>query len=279
VANDISQPDLEAYFVRLGYDGPAEPRLRTLQRLHALHAEKIPFENLSPFVGEPVRLDLESLQDKLLRRGRGGWCFEQNLLFAHMLQGLGFDVTRLAARVRWNVPIDRVTPRSHMLLRVRLPEGDYVADVGFGGLTLTAPLRLEADVEQATPHEPHRLMARDAGFRLDALIAGEWSALYTFDLHEQQLADYEVSNWYLCHHPESHFLKQVLAARAEHGRRHALRGVRYAIHSAGGETERCEIRDVAEYRRVLEGPFQIRLPDAPSLDENLERMIAENAGA
>jgi N-hydroxyarylamine O-acetyltransferase len=85
-----------------------------------------------------------------------------------------------------------------------------------------------------------------------------------------------VSNWYLCHHPESQFVKQVLAARAEPSRRHALRGVRYAIHSAGGETQRREIRDVAEYRRVLEGPFQIRLPDAPNLDENLARMIAEN---
>ena len=278
MSKDVSQPDLDAYFAHLGYDGPAEPRLRTLQRLHALHAEKIPFENLSPFVGEPVRLDLESLQDKLLRRGRGGWCFEQNLLFSHMLLGLGFDVTRLAARVRWNVPIDRVTPRSHMLLHVRLPEGDYIADVGFGGLTLTAPLKLEADVEQSTPHEPHRLMARDSGFRLDALIAGEWSALYTFELHEQQVADYEVSNWYLCHHPESHFLKQVLAARAEPSRRHALRGTRYAIHSASGETERREVRDVAEYRAILEGPFQIRLPDAPNLDEKLARMIADGAG-
>jgi N-hydroxyarylamine O-acetyltransferase len=274
-SNDPSQPDLEAYFARLGYDGPAEPRLRTLQRLHALHAEKIPFENLSPFVGDPVRLDLESLQDKLLRRGRGGWCFEHNLLFSHMLEALGFDVTRLAARVRWNVPLDRVTPRSHMLMRVRLPEGDYIADVGFGGLTLTAPLRLEAGVEQPTPHEPHRLMERDSGFRLDALVAGEWSALYTFDLHEHLQADYEVSNWYLCNHPESHFLKQVLAARAEPSRRHALRGIRYAIHSGKGETEKREVRDVAEYRAILEGPFQIRLPDAPNLDERLEKMIAE----
>lgn len=276
-STDATAADLDAYFTRLGYDGPVEPRLQTLRRLHALHAEKIPFENLSPFVGEPVRLDLQSLQDKLLLRGRGGWCFEQNILFSHMLQAIGFDVTRLAARVRWNVPVDRVTPRSHMLLRVSLAEGDFIADVGFGGLTLTAPLRLEADVEQATPHEPHRLVARDVGYRLDALIAGEWGTLYTFELDEQQLADYEVSNWYLCHHPDSHFLKQVLAARAEPSRRHALRGVRYAIHSAGRETEKREIRDVAEYRRILEGPFRIRLPDAPNLDERLEEMIAQAA--
>jgi len=237
----MSGADLDAYFARLGYDGPGEPRLRTLERLHALHAEKIAFENLSPFLGEPVRLDAESLQDKLIARGRGGWCFEHNILFAHMLEAVGFDVTRLAARVRWNVPPDRITPRSHMLLRVRLPEGDYIADVGFGGLTLR--------------------------------IAGEWSTLYTFDLAEHQLADYEVSNWYLCNHPDSQFLKGVIAARAAPSMRHALRGTRYAVHFPDGRTERREIASVSAYREVLEGPFTIRLPDAPNLDEKLARMI------
>jgi N-hydroxyarylamine O-acetyltransferase len=230
-------------------------------------------------VGEPVRLDFESLQDKLLRRGRGGWCFEHNILLAHMLEAIGFDVTRLAARVRWNVPAERVSPRSHMLLRVRLPEGDFIADVGFGGLTLTAPLKLEAGVEQATPHEPHRVEARDGGYQLDAKIAGEWNTLYTFDLAEQQHADYEVSNWYLCNHPDSHFLKAVIAARAEPGLRHALRGTRYATHRPDGATEKRRIENVADYRELLETAFTIRLPDAPNLDEKLDAMIEAERSA
>ena len=271
--------DLDAYFARLGYDGRAEPRLRTLERLHQLHAQKIPFENLSPFIGEPVRLDLDSLQDKLLRRGRGGWCFEQNVLLAHMLEAIGFEVTRLAARVRWNVPIDRTTPRSHMLLRVHLPEGDYIADVGFGGLTLSTPLKLEPEVEQRTPLEPNRLMKMDDRYRLEALIGDNWQPLYIFEMTEQQLADYEVSNWYLCNHPDSHFLKMVVAARCEPTRRHALRGVRYAIHYPDGRTERSEVRSLEEYKQLLEGPFGIRLPDAPNLDEKISRMISEGAGA
>jgi N-hydroxyarylamine O-acetyltransferase len=260
----------------LGYDGPAEPRLRTLERLQALHAEKIPFENLSPFLGEPVRLDLESLQDKLLRRERGGWCFEHNILFAHMLDAIGFDVARLAARVRWNVAPERITPRSHMLLRIRLPEGDRIADVGFGGLTLTAPLKLEPDVEQATPHEPHRLLLRDGLYSLQAKVAGEWSTLYVFDLAQHELADYEVSNWYLCNHPDSQFLKAILAARAEPAKRHALRGTRYAIHYRDGRTERSEIRSVDAYRALLESTMKIQLPDAPELDDKIERMVSES---
>jgi N-hydroxyarylamine O-acetyltransferase len=271
--------DIDAYFARLGYDGPAVPQLRTLQRLHALHAEKIPFENLSPFVGEPVRLDLESLQDKLLRRGRGGWCFEQNLLLSYMLEAIGFEVTRLAARVRMNVPPERTTPRSHMLLRVRLPEGDYIADVGFGGLTLSSPLKLVAGIEQATLLEPNRLVEVDGGYRLEALVGDEWRVLYIFDLARQQVADYEVSNWYLCNHPESMFLKMAVAARCEPSRRLTLRGVRYSEHYPDGRSERGEIRSLAQWREVVEGAFGIRVPDAPNLDERLGKMIAENAGA
>jgi N-hydroxyarylamine O-acetyltransferase len=275
----MTAPDLDAYFARIGYDGPVEPRLRTLERLHALHADRIPFENISPFVGEPVRLDLDSLEDKMLRRGRGGWCFEQNILFATMLEAIGFEVTRLAARVRWNVAPDRVTPRSHMLLRVRLPEGEYIADVGFGGLTLSGPLRLETGVEQATPHEPHRLNAIGPGYQLEALIAGEWKTLYEFELHEQKIADYEITNWYLCHHPQSHFLQLIMGARAEPRGRHALRGVRYSFHASDGRFERREMTDVAEYRRLLEDAFTIRLPEAPNLDEKLAAMIERRIGS
>ena len=269
-------PDLDSYFLRLGYRGAARPTLATLEDLHALHVEKIAFENLSPFLGEAVNLDLASLEAKLVRGGRGGWCFEHNLLFSHVLIALGFDVTRLAARVRWNVAAGAVTPRSHMLLLVKLEAGYYIADVGFGGLTLTAPLQLRAGIEQSTPHEDHRLTAIEAGFVLEAKIADAWHALYTFDLHEQQVADYEVSNWYLCHHPGSQFLAGIIAARAAPDARHALRNTRYAIHYPDGTTDRRFITTVDDYLATLGGPFQIRLPNAPLLPGRIEKLIEAN---
>src|SRR5258706_8850024 len=143
--------NLERYLHRIAFTGTAAPDLPTLARLQSLHVAAIPFENLAALSGEPIGLDVASLEKKLLAPGRGGWCFEQNLLFSHALEAIGFRIRRLAARVRWNVPEHVVTARSHMLLRVTLPEGEYIADVGFGGLTLTAPLRLEPDIEQATP--------------------------------------------------------------------------------------------------------------------------------
>jgi N-hydroxyarylamine O-acetyltransferase len=269
----MTELDLDRYFARVGYDGPSTPTLATLTRLHALHAAAIPFENLSPFLGEPVRLDVDSLLDKLVARRRGGWCFEQNLLFFHALEAIGFDVTRLAARVRWNVAANVITPRSHCLLRVAIEGRDYVADVGFGGQTLTAPLRLEPGLEQATPHEPYRIVASDGGYTLESLVAGEWRALYAFDTHEQHLADYEVSNWYLANHPQSIFVNSVGAARADPARRYALRNTRYAIHHRDGRTERRILASAGEMREVLEGPFAIALPDSPNLDEKLAALV------
>ena len=269
-------PDLGAYFQRIGYRGAPRATLETLEDLHALHVEAIPFENLSPFLGEPVGLDLASLEAKLVRGARGGWCFEHNLLLAHVLVALGFDVTRLAARVRWGAPAGVVTARSHMLLQVKLEEGDYIADVGFGGLTLTAPLELRAGAEQATPHEAHRLVAQGAGYLLEAKAEDAWQALYHFDLHEQHLADYEVSNWYLCNHPKSYFLAGVVAARAAPDARHALRNTRYSVHRPDGTTERRFILSVDDYLSTLRGPFQIDVPESPHLRDKLQKLIDAN---
>jgi len=273
-----SQPkvDLERYFERIGLRGSAGATLATLEDIHALHPEKIPFENLSPFLGEAVKLDAASLQDKLVGSGRGGWCFEHNLLLSYVLLEMGFQVRRLAARVRWNVAADVITARSHMLMLVTLEGADYIADVGFGGLTLTAPLRLEAGVEQSTPLEAHRLVAAHGGYLLEAKLGGEWQPLYTFELHEQQLADYEVSNWYLCNHPQSQFVTGIIAARTASDRRFALRNTRFAIHHANGETERRFLTRVDEYRRTLEETFRIALPDHPQLDAKIAKMIEAN---
>jgi len=274
-----ASPDLDAYFARIGYRGRAEPTLATLRAIQALHAAAIPFENLSPLLGEPVPLDLRSLERKLVVRRRGGWCFEHNLLYTHMLRAIGFEVTTLAARVRWNVPPQVTTPRSHCLLRIDIEGERYIADVGFGGLTLTAPLALAPGVEQATPHEPHRVVEQGAGYALEAKVAGEWQRLYLFDLHEHLQADYEVSNWYLANFPQSQFVTGLICARADRDRRHALRNTRYAIHHKDGTTELRFITALDDLKGVLRGALHVPLPESPRVDEVLQRVIDANPPA
>src|SRR5262245_12466747 len=112
--------DIDAYFQRIGYSGERTPTLDTLRAIHVRHPEAIPFENLNPWLGWPVRLDAPSLEQKLVRDGRGGYCYEHNLLLIHVLKAMGFQVMGLAARVLWNAPEGTVTARTHMLLLVDL---------------------------------------------------------------------------------------------------------------------------------------------------------------
>jgi N-hydroxyarylamine O-acetyltransferase len=263
--------DLDAYLARIGYTGERTASLQTLAAIHVRHTEAIPFENLDPFLRRSVRLDIGSIQQKLVHSGRGGYCFEQNLLLSHALQTLGMDVTNLAARVMWGAPVDRVGPRSHMLVLVRFEGRPYVADVGFGGQTLTSPLRLEAGVGQTTPHGMFRLLSAGDGFVMEAEILGSWKPLYRFDLQEQFPADYEVTNWYLSNNPDSRFVKGLIAARPDSDRRYALHDNQFAIHYLNGDTERRTLSG-AELREVLEENFRIALTDLPELDAALARL-------
>jgi N-hydroxyarylamine O-acetyltransferase len=264
--------DLEAYFTRVGFTGARSPTLDTLRDLHLAHAQTIPFENLNPLLGWRVALDLPSVEEKLVRSGRGGYCFEHNALLAAALRELGFKVTGLAARVLWNAPEDAVRPRSHMLLKIDLDSESYIADVGFGGLTLTTPLRFVADLEQSTAHEPFRLVSLNDGFKLQALIGTAWKTLYRFDLQPQYEPDYEVASHYTSTHPASHFRSTLIAARPVPGARYALSNNQLAIHHIGGPSERRVLTSVQEVRQVLESMFGLTLPAAAELDPALARV-------
>lgn len=271
--------DLDAYLARVGYDGSRNATLDTLRELHRLHPQAVAFENLDPFLRRPVKLDIGALQAKLTRGGRGGYCFEHNLLLWNALRALGFQVSGLAARVLWNRPEDAVTPRSHMLLRVELGGETWLADVGFGGLTMTAPLRLSAGIEQETRHELFRLVERDGYYHVQANARGDWRTLYRFDLQEQHEVDYEVTNYFLSTSPASHFVTTLIAARALPDRRLALLNDRFSIHHLDGRSERREIETAPELADLLEAQFSIALPDRTTLIEAIEKsgLLAQRA--
>lgn len=270
--------DLDAYFARIGHAGSRDASLDTLKTLHFLHPQAIPFENMDPFLGRPVRLDAASLQDKMVLDGRGGYCFEHNLIFMHALKALGFEVGGLAARVLWGQSEDAITARGHMLLRAELDGRTYIADVGFGGLTLTAPLLLEPDLEQTTPHETFRIVETGDHFRLQAAIGGGWRSLYRFDLQPQCEVDYSVTNYFMSTNPASHFLTSVLAARAAPDRRYALRGDRLSIHHIDGRTEQKQIATATELADTLEGQLGITIPDRTAFEARVrEKKIVETS--
>jgi N-hydroxyarylamine O-acetyltransferase len=270
----MDRPDLNSYFQRVGYtQGPRVATLETLRALHLHHVQAIAFENLDPLSGHTVKLDLPSLEDKLVRGERGGYCYEHNLLFSHILRELGFRVTGLAARVLWNAPEDAIRARSHMLLRVDFGSEPYIADVGFGGQTLTGPLHLVTDVVQPTPHEPYRLIQQDGDFVLQTQVRDTWKSLYRFDLQHQFQVDYEVSSWYLCNHPQSPFVTNLIAARPVPGGRYGLFNNQLNFHSLNGHTEQRRFASADEVRAALQTHFGLRAPANPTLDAALARLL------
>jgi N-hydroxyarylamine O-acetyltransferase len=270
----LRDDDLVSYLDRIGCAGLREPTLATLRGIIAAHATAIPFENIDVLLGRGVRLDTASLTGKLVRGGRGGYCFEHNTLLLHALGALGFAVEGFAARVLWGRPEGDPTARSHMLLRVSLPEGEFLADVGFGGVTLTAPLRFVIGPEQETPHEPHRLVAVDDGeTELQARLDGEWARLYQFLPLRQLPIDYEQANWFTSTYPESLFTNHLLMARPEPDRRYALFDREFTVRYRDGRVERRRLADAADLAEVLRNCFRVAPSaaerDAPAVWERL----------
>jgi N-hydroxyarylamine O-acetyltransferase len=202
----------------------------------------------------------------MVEEGRGGYCFEQNQLFKQALLVLGFQVKGLAARVLWNVPAGVTTARAHMLLLVHLEDNDYIADVGFGGLTLTTPLRLYELAEQQTTHETFRVLPLDEEYVLQAKVQGTWKPLYRFGLQEQFTADYEVSNWFTSTHPRSPFVNGLMLAKTTADARYALRNYELSIHHVSGKTEKQVLTSPAQLKTVLEEVFQLAVPTSPEFD-------------
>ena len=152
------QFDQRAWLERIAYSGSTAPTLETLNGLIFAHAHAISYETLDIMLGRPPKLDVMTLQDKMIGRKRGGYCFEQNMLFRAGLRSLGYRITSLQGRVIRGLPIDAPRPAIHMLLQVELAEGTYLADVGFGNLAPTRALLLKSGIEQETPHETMRFI-------------------------------------------------------------------------------------------------------------------------
>jgi N-hydroxyarylamine O-acetyltransferase len=258
--NDVF--DQDAWLARIGYRGPHTPTLQTLQALISAHSRAIAYESIDVLLDRPPRLDLAALQSKMIVCGRGGYCFEQNMLFRGGLRSLGYKVTSLQARVVRGLEVDAPRPMLHMVLLVELPEGPFLADVGFGNLAPTGALKLSPLVEQDTPHEVMRFIAMGEELTLQSKLGDRWEHIYRVVLLPRFDAEYEICNWFTGTHPQSPYLNNLIAARPGPNKtRLTLFNARFNVRYASGEVERQILRDEVDYRRVLREEFGIMLSD------------------
>jgi N-hydroxyarylamine O-acetyltransferase len=248
--------DLGAYLRRIRLETRPAADLAGLRALHLAHATTIPFENLDIQMGLPIRLDLDSLQAKLVRRHRGGYCFEHNTLFLAVLRAVGFDVIPCEARVRLGAM--EVLPRTHMLLLVSLEGATWLCDVGFGGEGLLHPVPMDGEAHGQFLNTYR--VSTEGGLRvLQSHHHGAWEDLYAFVPEARFPIDFEMANHYTSTHPESRFLKTLTAQLPGPEVRRILRNRAYA-ELRGDQAEGRELAP-EELLPTLRETFGIELPE------------------
>jgi N-hydroxyarylamine O-acetyltransferase len=266
--------DLEAYLCRIGYEEGREPNLATLNALHRRHASTIPYENIDPFLSRQVSLDLTSIHQKLIAHRRGGYCFEQNTIFKAALEALGFDIVGLIARVTlFPSPDGLPPPPTHMVIQVTLPEGTFIADVGFGGFSMMYPLRLVPDVEQTIGDAVYRIRFSNGAHDVEVRTNSEWRPCYRFTLQPAFANDYLVSNWYTATFPDSFFRHNLMAERLTDEVRYFLLNRRLTQRHADGRVEEQVIDSAEAMSRVLDEALAIdpSVTNVPMLFAKLPR--------
>lgn len=262
--------DLTTYRRRVGLadDLPLPPTLTTLRTLTWHHVTHIPFENVDVQLGRPISLEVADLERKLVGARRGGYCFEHNTWFEAVLRELGYSVTALAARVRWNAI--GPTPRTHMLLRVELEGGGWLVDVGFGGFVPTGPLRLADDEVQPLRFGTFRIVrAADGARTLQAELEGGYSDLYRFTDEPHQRVDFEVMNHFTSTHPASRFRRSLIVTSVGEDGRHALMNDEHT-HRAPERTHKRKLA-ASEIPSLLRTVFSLDVADGtrfPALESS-----------
>jgi N-hydroxyarylamine O-acetyltransferase len=251
--------DLESYFARIRYAGPCEPDYRVLAAVIQRHTLAFAFENLDVLLGRPISLDPRSLQAKMVRGGRGGYCFEHNTLLDGVLRAIGFDVTMHMGRGRWRVPAGVILPRTHMVLIVSLAGERFLVDGGYGGVGLTSPLKVDEPAPQTSLFERQRVVPSADGRLVQAEIAGEWRDLYTFTEEPVPAIDFEVANWFTSTYPGSRFRNNLIVSCATEEARYVLYNRELTTYRRG-EKDTKTIDDPDELLGVLSSRFGLTFP-------------------
>ena len=254
--------DPKGWLERIGFSGPITPTLDCLNRLIFAHSHAIAYETLDIMLGRPPALDVATLQHKMIFSKRGGYCFEQNMLFRAGLRSLGYQITSLQGRVIRGMAIDAQRPAIHMLLQVALAEGLYLADVGFGNLAPTCALLLKPQIEQETPHELMRFIDVGGELTLQARLKHGWEHIYRVIPYPRYDGEYEITNWYTGTHPETPYQGNIIVAKPGPNRtRVTMYNARVTVRDADGRAEKRWLANENEYVDVLRGEFGLNISE------------------
>jgi N-hydroxyarylamine O-acetyltransferase len=255
--------DLDAYFERIGLPGGG-----SIAEVHRAHATTIPFENLDPHRGLGVSLAVEDIERKLVAQRRGGYCFEQNLLFKAALEAMGARVDTYLARVRWRAN-GAIRPRTHLVLRAEIDGEQWHADVGFGLGTPLEPLPFGPGEEHEQAGWSFRVVDDGEELVLQTLDGDRWGDVYGFQSPPSPLIDLETSNWWVSTHPSSPFVAGLVVAS------HGPDGSRTSLCDWSGSLVLSEQTPAGE---EISEPAREQIPELLSARFGLEGFALDAAG-
>lgn len=256
----LTEGEVSAYLKRLGCPPVDVPDRQTLETLHFAHIHSIVFENLDIHLVRPIEIEIRKIFDKIVRRGRGGFCYELNTLFASLLHSLGYDVTVHAARVvtagsRW-------IPFGHLCLNVECG-GRWLVDVGFGN-SFQRPLEISRQGVQSDEGGDHTLEKVEEGWLLRSRIYTDtFDPEYRFDLTPRHLHEFqERCHWTQTDHT-SGFTRNIMATRPTPDGRRTVLG--FTLREfAGGESRERPI-NAEERARIFIEDFGVPPEDVEAL--------------
>jgi N-hydroxyarylamine O-acetyltransferase len=256
---EIERLDLDAYLRRIGHDADVPPTFETLAALHRAHVAAIRFENLDIVLGRGISVDLDAVQTKLVERGRGGYCYEHGVLFAAVLERVGFTVQRLLARVGGE-GLERPRATTHMAMRVEVDGERWLADVGFGA-GLLEPLPFDADGPRRQGGWTYELTSIRPGSWAVRELGGDQSVtLYGFDEQRLHAADVVMANHFTSTFPRSPFVNRLVVVRKEDESTLALRDRTLTLARPNGSEDERAVDD-DELAGLLRETFGIPLSD------------------
>jgi N-hydroxyarylamine O-acetyltransferase len=238
----IDRLDLAGYLRRLGT--PArEPGIRALAELHEAHVRTFTFDNIDVLLGPHPGVSLDSVQEKFVVRGRGGYCFEHSTIFAAALERLGYQVRRHLGRV--GDPLAGTQQgRTHMVVEVVLDGRRLLCDPGFG-MSLLRPIPMEDGCEDDhLPGWRYRLRrTEDGAWALDRLREDGWEVAHTTDELEVRPVDVLMGHHFTSTYPGSHFTSGLILARHLPGRHVTVTHQSLTVRTPGRPTEHRPLRE------------------------------------
>ncbi|WDL97271.1 arylamine N-acetyltransferase family protein [Alicyclobacillus sp. ALC3] len=249
-----NEMNVKRYLERIGIVDTMAVDYDSLRLIQLRHMLSVPFENLHITSRIPIKLDLESLYNKIVESRRGGYCYELNGLLAWLLMRIGYQVSMLSGQVlrddgSYGPEFD------HMVLMVHIDK-DYIVDVGFGD-SVRSPLPLTGDIVTDVSGSYRILHEPDSEVLFfQKWINGDWISEFRFTLMPRHIEEFDHMNTYQQTSPASHFTNNLIVTIATLRGRTSISGDSF-IETLGSDKKKRPIRSTDERNSLLERCFGI----------------------